>query len=32
MVEMLENDDFDSFINARTLMILAKINELTFLD
>jgi len=32
MVEMLENDDFDSFINARTIMILDKINELTFLN
>lgn len=29
MVEMLENDDFDWFIKARTLLILDKINELT---
>ncbi len=29
MVEMLENDDFDNFIKARTKLILEKINELT---
>lgn len=29
MVEMLENDDFDNFIKARTKLILARINELS---
>jgi hypothetical protein len=32
MVEMLENDDFDSFIKARTILILEKIKELSNLD
>lgn len=32
MIEMLENDDFDRFIEARTKLILNKINDLTTMN